>query len=90
MAVRLSRFQTWVMMRIILKDSAWRYHCEKYNNMSTKTKRKSTKTKSDLDFISNAENLLIEKEKRYQRIVRGPQVEKLTMLKESKKRGKRK
>jgi hypothetical protein len=43
-----------------------------------------------LDFISNAENLLIEKEKRYQRIVRGPQVEKLTMLKESKKRGKRK
>ncbi|MFN9596608.1 MAG: hypothetical protein ACK560_07450 [Bacteroidota bacterium] len=58
--------------------------------MSTKTKRKSTKTKSDLDFISNTENLLIEKEKRYQRTVMRPQVEKLTMLKESKKRGKRK
>jgi hypothetical protein len=58
--------------------------------MSTKTKRKATKTKSDLDFISHAENLLIEKEKRYQRTIRGPQVEKLTTLKETKKRGKRK
>lgn len=58
--------------------------------MSAKTKRKSTKTKSDLDFISHAENLLIEKEKRYQRTILGPQVEKLTTLKETKKRGKRK
>ena len=59
-------------------------------SMSTKTKRKTTKTKSDLEFISNAENLLIEKEKRYQRTVRGPQVEKLTTLRETKKRSKRK
>lgn len=58
--------------------------------MTIKAKRKTTKTKSDLEFISHAENLLIEKEKRYQRTVRGPQVEKLTTLKETKKRSKRK
>jgi len=63
---------------------------EKALTMSTKTKRKAIKNKSDLDFISHAENLLIEKEKRYQRTIRGPQVEKLTTLKETKKRGKRK
>ena len=58
--------------------------------MATKTKRKITKTKSDIEFISRSENLLIEKEKRYQREDRRPQVEKLTTLKESKKRGKKK
>ncbi|MFM7078313.1 MAG: hypothetical protein ACKOYC_00830 [Bacteroidota bacterium] len=58
--------------------------------MATKTKRKISKTKSDIEFISRSENLLIEKEKRYQREDRRPQVEKLTTLKESKKRGKKK
>ncbi|MFN5324309.1 MAG: hypothetical protein ACK5C5_05270 [Bacteroidota bacterium] len=58
--------------------------------MSLKTKKRTTKTKSDLEFISNSENLLIEKEKRYQRTIRGPQVEKLTTLKETRKRSKRK
>ncbi len=58
--------------------------------MATKTKRKTTKTKSDLEFISRSENLLIEKEKRYQREDRRPQVEKLTTLKETKKPRKKK
>jgi hypothetical protein len=38
------------------------------------------------DMIKGKENLLIEKEKRYQREVRGPQVEKQTLLKETKKK----
>jgi hypothetical protein len=58
--------------------------------MATKTKRKTTKTKSDIEFISRSENLLIEKEKRYQREDRRPQVEKLTTLKETKKPRKKK
>jgi hypothetical protein len=58
--------------------------------MATKTKRKTTKTKSDIEFISRSENLLIEKEKRYQREDRRPQVEKLTTLKETKKQRKKK
>ena len=58
--------------------------------MATKTKRKTTKTKSDIEFISRSENLLIEKEKRYQREDRRPQVEKLTTLKEAKKPRKKK
>lgn len=58
--------------------------------MATKTKRKTTKNKSDLEFISRSENLLIEKEKRYQREDRRPQVEKLTTLKETKKPRKKK
>ena len=38
------------------------------------------------ELIKGKENLLIEKEKRYQREDRKPQVEKLTTLKETKKR----
>jgi hypothetical protein len=54
--------------------------------MSTKTKKKQpAKGKADLEFISNAENLLIEKEKRYQRKQPRAQVENLTTLKETKK-----
>ena len=55
---------------------------------SIKTKKKAKTTKADLEFISGKENLLIEKEKRYQTELkknRRPQVEKQTQLKEIKK-----
>ena len=56
---------------------------------NTKTRKKVSKTKADLEMISGQENLLIEKEKRYQtelKKMRRPQVEKLTALKEPKKK----
>jgi hypothetical protein len=56
---------------------------------STKTKRKTGKTKADLEIIAGQENLLIDKEKRYQTQLeksRRPQVEKLTQLKETRKK----
>jgi hypothetical protein len=43
------------------------------------------KTKADLELIKGANNLLIDKQKSYQRKVKGPQVENQTMLKEAKK-----
>lgn len=54
-------------------------------------KRKSKKhlSKADLEIVAAAENLLIEKEKRFQeplRKMRKPQVEKLTTLKETRKK----
>jgi len=52
------------------------------------SKKKSTApviTKADLDMIKNSENLLIDKEKRYQRKDLKPQVEQQTQLRESKK-----
>lgn len=54
-------------------------------------KRKTEKhtSKADLELIAAKENLLIEKEKRFQeplRKMRKPQVEKLTTLKESRKK----
>jgi len=56
---------------------------------NSKTKSKPKKTMADLEMIKGAENLLIEKEKRYQTTLkknRRPQVEKLTMLRETKKK----
>lgn len=56
---------------------------------SKKRKVVPLKTKADLEMISRTENLLIEKEKRFQTELkksRRPQVEKLTMLKETKKK----
>ncbi|HMT28637.1 MAG TPA: hypothetical protein PKD91_05090 [Bacteroidia bacterium] len=56
---------------------------------NSKTKTRTKKTLADLEMIKGAENLLIEKEKRYQselRKARRPQVEKLTLLKETKKK----
>ncbi len=56
---------------------------------NTKTPKKVSKTKADLEMIAGKENLLIEKEKRYQtelKKMRRPQVEKLTALKETKKK----
>lgn len=56
---------------------------------NTKTKRKKVTTTADLELIKNTEGLLIEKEKRYQtelKKMRRPQVEKLTQLKETKKK----
>ncbi len=56
---------------------------------SLKAKKKVTKTKADLEMISAQENLLIDKEKRYQTELkkrRRPQVEGLTTIKESKKK----
>ena len=55
---------------------------------SLKAKKKVTKTKADTEMIAAQENLLIDKEKRYQTELkkrRRPQVEKLTLLKEPKK-----
>lgn len=54
---------------------------------SKKRKVVPLKTKADLEMISRTENLLIEKEKRFQTELkksRRPQVEKLTMLKKTK------
>ncbi len=51
--------------------------------------KRKLKTLADLEMIKGAENLLIEKEKRYQTTLkknRRPQVEKLTTLKETKKK----
>jgi hypothetical protein len=56
---------------------------------NTKTKKRVTTTKADLEMISGQENLLIEKEKRYQtelKKMRRPQVEGLTTIKETKKK----
>jgi len=47
---------------------------------------KPVKSKADLEMIKGKENLLIEKEKRYQRVNLGPQVENQTTLKETKKK----
>ena len=55
---------------------------------NTKTPKRVSKTKADLEMIAGKENLLIDKEKRYQtelKKMRRPQVEKLTTLKETKK-----
>jgi len=49
-----------------------------------KTQKKDKVGKSEM--IKGKENLLIEKEKRFQQKVRRPQVEKQTLLKESKKK----
>ncbi len=58
--------------------------------MSGKKRKTIPKTtKADLEMISGSENLLIEKEKRFQSILkksRRPQVEKLTTLKETRKK----
>jgi hypothetical protein len=56
---------------------------------NSKTKKGAVKTKADLELIAGKESLLIEKEKRYQTELkknRRPQVEKLTALKETKKK----
>lgn len=56
---------------------------------NSKTKSKSVKTLADLEMIKGAESLVIDKEKRYQTTLkknRRPQVEKLTTLKETKKK----
>jgi hypothetical protein len=56
--------------------------------VSKKAKKKTGTTKADLEIKARKENLLIEKEKRYQvelKKMRRPQVEKLTTLKEKKK-----
>ena len=56
---------------------------------SKKRKTAPRKTKADLEMIVGAENLLIEKEKRYQtelKKMRRPQVEGLTTIKETKKK----
>lgn len=56
---------------------------------SKKRKVTPAKTKADLEMISASENFKIEKEKSYhkeQKKMRRPQVEKLTQLKESKKK----
>ena len=47
---------------------------------------KKSATKKDKRLTKSKENLLIEKEKRYQRKVKGPQVENQTQLKETKKK----
>jgi len=49
---------------------------------------KKSASKTDKRLTSSKENLLIEKEKRYQRKVKGPQVEQQTQLKETKKKAK--
>ena len=51
----------------------------------SKKSLQSGKDKDDKRLKSSKENLLIEKEKRYQRKVKGPQVENQTTLKETKK-----
>ncbi|MBK7389804.1 MAG: hypothetical protein IPN13_09620 [Bacteroidetes bacterium] len=56
---------------------------------SKKRKLTSSKTKADLVMIAATENFRIEKEKSYhneQKKMRRPQVEKLTLLKETKKK----
>jgi hypothetical protein len=56
---------------------------------SKKAPRKKVNSKADIKIIADAESLLIEKEKRYQDQLkknRRPQVEKLSMLKEAKKK----
>ncbi len=42
--------------------------------------------KADIEILKSSENFLIEKEKRYQRKVKGPQVENQTTLRETKKK----
>jgi hypothetical protein len=54
--------------------------------MATKKKTSGIKkSKADIEMLKSSENFLIEKEKRYQKKVRGPQVEQQTVLKETKK-----
>lgn len=61
------------------------YIWEKTEHMATKKKAKSIDP-GKKQMIKGKESLLIEKEKRYQREVRGPQVEQQTLLKETKKK----
>ncbi len=56
---------------------------------SKKRKLSPTKTKADVEMVAAANNFRIEKEKSYhtdQKKMRRPQVEKLTLLKETKKK----
>lgn len=54
--------------------------------MAGKKKPSPKGQKNDPELTRSAENLRIEKEKRYQRTVLGPQVENQTTLKEAKKK----
>lgn len=54
--------------------------------MAGKKKPSPKGKKNDPELMRSAENLRIEKEKRYQRTVLGPQVENQTTLKETKKK----
>lgn len=54
--------------------------------MAGKKKPSPKAKKNDRDLIRSAENLRIDKEKRYQRTILGPQVENQTTLKETKKK----
>lgn len=78
------------MIIIILKDSKPVYIGNEILNLNVMATRKNaagkSKSKADLEILKSSENFLIEKEKRYQKKVRRPQVENLTTLKETKKK----
>lgn len=62
-------------------------HQSRKTIMATKKTTSGRKqTKPEIEFLKSSENLLIEKEKRYQKKLKRPQVENLTMLKETKKK----
>lgn len=55
--------------------------------MATKKKAPGRKqSKADIEMLKSTENFLIEKEKRYQKKIKGPQVEQQTILRETKKK----
>jgi hypothetical protein len=79
------------MTVIIFIAPAFRYIYIKPIIMATpkSLKKKSQASSPDTgkrELIKGKENLLIDKEKRYQKKIKGPQVENQTMLKETKKK----